>query len=73
MINFKQLEVLKTLLATGSTIATAKKHGAQSVRVSRLLQQLESDLDLRLFDRDKGRLIPTRRPEFWREMPKPFS
>ncbi len=27
MINFRQLEVLKTLLATGSTIATAKSMG----------------------------------------------
>ncbi len=59
MINFRQLEVLKTLLATGSTIATAKSMGLSQSGVSRLLQQLESDLSLRLFDRDKGRLIPT--------------
>ncbi len=59
MINFRQLEVLKTLLATGSTIATAKSMGLSQSGVSRLLQQLETDLELRLFDRDKGRLIPT--------------
>ncbi len=59
MINFKQLEVLKTLLATGSTIATAKSMGLSQSGVSRLLQQLESDLSLTLFDRDKGRLIAT--------------
>ena len=59
MISFRQLEVLKTLLATGSTIATAKSMGLSQSGVSRLLQQLESDLSLRLFERDKGRLIPT--------------
>ncbi|KJF67589.1 LysR family transcriptional regulator [Rhizobium nepotum] len=58
-MNFRQLEVLKTLLATGSTIATAKSMGLSQSGVSRLLQQLESGLSLRLFDRDKGRLIPT--------------
>lgn len=59
MINFRQLEVLKTLLVTGSTIATAKSMGLSQSGVSRLLQQLETDLSLRLFERDKGRLIPT--------------
>ncbi|MES5100249.1 LysR family transcriptional regulator [Agrobacterium sp. BA1120] len=58
-MSFRQLEVLKTLLATGSTIATAKSMGLSQSGVSRLLQQLESDLSLRLFDRDKGRLVPT--------------
>lgn len=59
MINFRQLEVLKTLLATGSTIATAKSMGLSQSGVSRLLQQLEADLSLTLFERDKGRLIAT--------------
>ena len=59
MISFRQLEVLKTLLATGSTIAAAKSMGLSQSGVSRLLQQLESDLSLTLFARDKGRLIPT--------------
>lgn len=59
MINFRQLEVLKTLIATGSTIATAKSMGLSQSGVSRLLSQLEQDLSLRLFERDKGRLIAT--------------
>jgi DNA-binding transcriptional LysR family regulator len=58
-MNIKQLEVLRTLLATGSTIATAKAMGLSQSGVSRLLAQLESDLALTLFARDKGRLIPT--------------
>ncbi|AOF88331.1 bacterial regulatory helix-turn-helix, lysR family protein [Sinorhizobium sp. RAC02] len=59
LMNIKQLEVLRTLLATGSTIATAKAMGLSQSGVSRLLAQLESDLALTLFARDKGRLIPT--------------
>lgn len=58
-MNIKQLEVLRTLLSTGSTIATAKAMGLSQSGVSRILAQLESDLALTLFARDKGRLIPT--------------
>lgn len=58
-MNIRQLEVLRTLLATGSTIAAAKSMGLSQSGVSRLLQQLESDLAVTLFARDKGRLIPT--------------
>jgi DNA-binding transcriptional LysR family regulator len=58
-MNIKLLEVLRTLLATGSTIATAKAMGLSQSGVSRMLQQLESDLAITLFARDKGRLIPT--------------
>ena len=58
-MNIRQLEVLRTLLATGSTIATAKAMGLSQSGVSRLLAQLEADLALTLFARDKGRLIPT--------------
>ncbi|MGO7580708.1 LysR family transcriptional regulator, partial [Rhizobium ruizarguesonis] len=56
-MNIKQMEVLRTLLATGSTIATAKTMGISQSGVSRLLQQLEADLSMSLFVRDKGRLI----------------
>jgi DNA-binding transcriptional LysR family regulator len=58
-MNIKQLEVLRTLLATGSTIATAKAMGLSQSGVSRMLQQLESDLAISLFVRDRGRLIAT--------------
>ncbi len=58
-MNIKQLEVLRTLLSTGSTIATAKVTGLSQSGVSRMLQQLEQDLSITLFVRDKGRLIAT--------------
>lgn len=68
-MNFRQLEVLRTLLVTGSTTATARAMGLSQSGVSRLLQQLESDLSLQLFARDKGRLIPTPEAENWPMMP----
>jgi DNA-binding transcriptional LysR family regulator len=58
-MNIRQLEVLRTLLATGSTIATAKAMGLSQSGVSRMLQQLEGDLAVALFVRDRGRLIAT--------------
>ena len=58
-MKLRQLQVLRTLLATGSTIAAAKAMGLSQSGVSRLLQQLETDLKLNLFERDKGRLIAT--------------
>ncbi|KQQ35530.1 LysR family transcriptional regulator [Rhizobium sp. Leaf306] len=58
-MNIKQMEVLRTLLATGSTIASAKVMGLSQSGVSRMLQQLEQDLSITLFARDKGRLVAT--------------
>ncbi|MFB9950591.1 LysR family transcriptional regulator [Rhizobium puerariae] len=58
-MNIKQLEVLRTLLATGSTMSAARTMGLSQSGVSRILQQLEKDLSITLFVRDKGRLIAT--------------
>lgn len=57
-MNFRQLEVLRTLLVTGSATAAAEAIGITQSGVSRLLQQLEEELDFELFVREKGRLIP---------------
>ncbi|KKX24866.1 LysR family transcriptional regulator [Rhizobium sp. LC145] len=58
-MNLNQLEILRALITTGSTIAAARVTGLSQSGVSRLLQQLESDLSMTLFLREKGRLIPT--------------
>lgn len=58
-MNSKHVQVLATLLATNSTIATARKVGLSQSGVSRILHTVESELGLTLFHRDKGRLIPT--------------
>ncbi|WP_245301396.1 J domain-containing protein, partial [Agrobacterium tumefaciens] len=55
----KQLEVLRTLLSTGSTIATAKAMGLRQSGISRPLAQREAELSLTRVARDKGRRPPT--------------
>ncbi|MGV8937326.1 MAG: LysR family transcriptional regulator [Allorhizobium sp.] len=60
-MNFKQLEVFKTIMETGSTIAAANALGLSQSAISRQLTSLEEQIGLELFLRDKGRLIP--RPE----------
>ena len=60
-MNFKQLEVFKTIMETGSTNAAVSALGLSQSAISRQLSALEEEIGLQLFLRDKGRLIP--RPE----------
>lgn len=62
-MNIKQLEAFQAIMATGSTIAAAERLGLSQSAASRLLAQLEEDLGLALFVRQKGRLVPTREAE----------
>lgn len=59
-MNFKQLEAFQAIMASGSTTGAAQRLGVSQSAVSRLLAQFEEDLGLRLFGREKGRLVPTR-------------
>lgn len=56
-MNIKQLMALKAIMATGTTKSAASHLGLSQSGVSRLLTQLESELNLELFERRKGRLI----------------
>jgi DNA-binding transcriptional LysR family regulator len=58
-MNFKQLEVFQAVMASGSTTGAAQRLDLSQSAVSRLLAQFEEDLGLRLFVREKGRLVPT--------------
>lgn len=58
-MNFKQLEAFQAIMLSGSTIGAAERMGLSQPAISRLLAQLEEDLALRLFVREKGRLSPT--------------
>jgi len=60
-MNFKQLEIFKTIMDTGSTMAAAAQLGLSQSAISRQLASLEEEIGRELFLRDKGRLIP--RPE----------
>ncbi|MEN3067043.1 LysR family transcriptional regulator [Uliginosibacterium sediminicola] len=60
-MNFKQLEVFKTIMEAGSTNAAVNVLGLSQSAISRQLSALEEEIGLQLFLRDKGRLVP--RPE----------
>ncbi len=60
-MNFRQLEIFKTIMDTGSTMAAAAQLGLSQSAISRQLASLEEEIGRELFLRDKGRLIP--RPE----------
>lgn len=59
-ISLKHIEAYDAIAATGSTIAAAVELGISQSNASRLLQQLEDYLGVRLFEREKNRLQPTR-------------
>lgn len=59
-ISLKHIEAYDAIAATGSTVAAAQQLGISQSNASRILQQLEDYLGVRLFERDKNRLSPTR-------------
>uniref|UniRef100_UPI00310139D8 LysR family transcriptional regulator n=1 Tax=Neorhizobium sp. EC2-8 TaxID=3129230 RepID=UPI00310139D8 len=59
-ISLKHIEAYDAIAATGSTIAASVELGISQSNASRLLQQLEDYLGVRLFEREKNRLQPTR-------------
>ncbi|MGO4572452.1 LysR family transcriptional regulator [Microvirga sp. 2TAF3] len=60
-MNLKQLEVLKAVMAVGSTVGASAILKISQSAISRHLTALEADIGFELFIRDKGRLVP--RPE----------
>jgi DNA-binding transcriptional LysR family regulator len=60
-MNLKQLEVLKAVMETGSTVGAAGLLKLSQSAISRHLTALEAEIGFELFIRDKGRLVP--RPE----------
>lgn len=58
-MNIKQLEAFRAVIISGSTVGAARLLRMSQPAVSRLLSQLEAALQLTLFDRTSGRLVPT--------------
>lgn len=54
------LTTYHAILETGSTQGAARRLAVSQSAVSRRLSQLEAELGLALFQRDRGRLVPTR-------------
>ena len=59
-MNVRQLEVLRTMIRTGSVSETARRLGISQPAASKILGAIEHDLDMTLFSRAGGRLHTTR-------------
>jgi DNA-binding transcriptional LysR family regulator len=55
----RQIEAFRALLLTGSTVRAARSLHITQPAVSRLVRELQSTLQLQLFERSGNRLIPT--------------
>jgi DNA-binding transcriptional LysR family regulator len=58
-LNIKQLDAFRAVMVSGSTVGAARLLRTSQPAISRLLAQLEASLQLTLFDRTSGRLVPT--------------
>lgn len=73
MINHRQIEAFNALMVMGSTVKAGELLGISQPAVSRLIKQLEIETQLRLFDRESGRMRPTREGlAFHREVDRAF-
>ncbi|MGQ4274073.1 LysR substrate-binding domain-containing protein [Terrihabitans sp. B22-R8] len=59
MLNNRQIEAFRAVILSGSATAAANFLGVSQPAISRLIQDLETRLRLKLFQRTGGRLLPT--------------
>ncbi len=59
MLTFRQIEVFTAVMRSGSVMAAARDLRISQPTVSRIILRIQDQLGLRLFDRVKGRLVPT--------------
>ena len=73
-MNFRQIEAFRTVIISGTASRAAELMGVSQPSISRSIAELEQILGFSLFDRVKGRLVPT--PEgqmFYRDVDASFS
>lgn len=73
-MNFRQIEAFRAVIISGTVSRAAELMGVTQPNVSRLVGELEQGVGFALFDRVKGRLIPT--PEgqaFYRDVDASFK
>lgn len=58
-INIRELEAFRAVMELGSVTEAARLLGVTQPAVSKMLQHAEARLGIRLFARERGRLIPT--------------
>ena len=58
-LNSRQIEAFRAVMLSGTTTAAAKILNTTQPGISRLLAQLQSASGLKLFEIQRGRLLPT--------------
>lgn len=72
-MNFKQIESFRAVMLTGSMTAAAQKLHTSQPNVSRVIGKLEKEIGFELFDRQAGRVVPTKGAEaLFREVKRAF-
>lgn len=73
-MRWRQLEAFRETMVTGTARGAAEIMGISQPAVSRLIDGLEKTLQITLFDRGSGRLVPTAEAQlFFTELQKTFS
>lgn len=73
-MKFRQLEAFHSLMISGSTVRAAELMQITQPAVSRSIAELEASLGFTLFDRVRGRMVPTTEGQlFFREVSESFK
>lgn len=56
---YREIEIFRTVMQTGSTSRAAEKLNISQPAVSQAIRKLEENAKLKLFSRNRGRLVPT--------------
>jgi len=73
-MKFRQLEAFHNLMIAGSTVRAAELMQITQPAISRSIAELETSLGFALFDRVRGRMIPTTEGQlFFREVSESFK
>lgn len=59
MLSLRQIEIFRAVMITKTVSGAAQMLGASQPGLSRMLRHIEDRLRFRLFDRTRGRLVPT--------------
>lgn len=59
MLSLRQIEIFRAIMITKTVSGAAQMLGASQPGLSRMLRHMEDRLHFRLFDRTRGRLVPT--------------
>src|SRR4051812_40835381 len=72
-MNLRQIEAFRRVMMRGSMTIAAQELRTSQPSISRLIAELEASIDLRLFERKAGRILPTPAGlSFYREVERSF-